>query len=218
MTVSDVTLVETNKAKTKDVTEIVAIIDRSGSMAPVIDDAIGGFNAFLSTQQAAGPAWFTLIQFNHTCQTLCSGIDIRDALPLDHRTYVPSGTTALLDAVGRGINDVLVRTAGRKSKVMFAILTDGHENSSRHYKEEDLRATITALKEAGWEFIFLGVGLDQFDAERAAADIDIRADKVARYNKDGRGIDEAVEAMNNAADEYRHTGRLESDVWKKKFK
>lgn len=152
MTVANVIAEETRGSKSDDITnitEIVAIVDRSGSMASVLDEAISGFNAFLSQQQAAGPAWFTLVLFNDRCQTICSGINIRYAAPLDQRTYVPSGNTALYDAVGRGINDVLVRITDYKSKVIFAILTDGHENSSLHYTKHEIRSMITMCKEAG---------------------------------------------------------------------
>jgi len=145
--------------KLEDVAEIVVILDRSGSMSSVIDDAIGGFNTFLAKQQAdPDPALFTLVQFNDHCETVCSGIDIRDAVPYDRKSYVPSGNTALLDAVGQGINDVLQRTDGSKSKVLFAILTDGHENSSTEFTREQIQQLIKMRQEAGWEFVYLGSG------------------------------------------------------------
>jgi hypothetical protein len=208
---------ETSLLITDDVTEIVVIIDRSGSMGSVIDDAIGGFNGFLARQQAedSAPAWFTLIQFNDRCETVFSGIDIRSAVPLDRRTYVPSGNTALLDAVGKGINDVLQRTEGHTGKVLFAILTDGHENSSRLYTRSEIQSMVEARQEAGWEFVYLGVGLEQFDAEAVGAGIGIRADKVATYVKNKEGVDLASTQMDNAVVEYRKTGKLDRDRWKK---
>ncbi|BAI61031.1 conserved hypothetical protein [Methanocella paludicola SANAE] len=203
--------------KTGDITEIVVILDRSGSMSSVIDDAIGGFNTFLEKQQAdPDPAWFTLVQFNDRSETVCSGIDIRDAKPYDRKSYVPSGNTALLDAVGQGINDVLQRPEDSKSKVLFAILTDGQENSSREFTREQIQRLIKMRQEAGWEFVYLGVGLEQFDAERAGAGIGIHADKVAIYMKSKMGIDLASEEMHRAVMEYKRTGKLDKDEWKRR--
>ncbi len=202
-----------------DVTEIVVIMDRSGSMSSVIDDAIGGFNAFLERQKAEGTgrARFTLLQFNDHCKTICSGIDIQDAVPYDRRTYVPSGSTALLDAVGKGISETMLRV-NDKGKVIFAILTDGHENSSRTFTRSEIKNMIKDRQEAGWEFVYLGVGLDQFDAEAAGRGIGIDADKVATYDKNKAGIDMASMQMCNAAIEYRRTGKLNKDDWKKMYR
>lgn len=115
-------------------TEIVVILDRSGSMESIRDDAIGGFNAFMESQKAvAGEATSTLVQFNTTLETVHENVPLQDMPLLDSKTYVPGGGTALLDAVGLTVDRVGKRLAvtpedKRPEKVMVAILTDGEEN------------------------------------------------------------------------------------------
>jgi Mg-chelatase subunit ChlD len=200
-----------------EITEIVAIVDRSGSMADVLDDAIGGFNTFIEAQKKVdGKANFTLIQFNHGYQVVCNGIDIKDAMKYDRRTYIPSGDTALLDAVGKGISELTARTSGQNNRVLMAILTDGHENASHEYTINTIKSLIEQRKREGWEFIFLAAGVDQFDTEHFVSRMGITKDKlqvIAEKHK----IAEAYEDISNAAIEYRLTGRLKEEEWKKKI-
>jgi uncharacterized protein YegL len=119
----------------ENLTELVFILDRSGSMGTMAKEAIGGFNAFLEEQKKLpGEAKLTLALFDHQYSLVCNGKDIKDVEPLDDKTYVPRGTTALLDAIGRTIDDVGSRLsatteAERPSKILVAILTDGQENA-----------------------------------------------------------------------------------------
>lgn len=150
-----------------DLSEIVYILDRSGSMTPLCEDAIGGFNAFLAGLKAEpGAARFSLVLFDHEYHLLHDGIDLQVVPPLDAKTYVPRGTTALLDAIGRTIDQVGARLAAtpesqRPAKVIFAIFTDGLENASSDYSREKVAAMIRHQQDIySWEFIFLAANQD----------------------------------------------------------
>ena len=120
-------------------TEIISIVDRSGSMQSILDDAIGGFNTFLAAQQRQpGEAKLSLILFDHEYQVVQQAVDIQQVEPLNQDTYVPRGSTALLDAVGKTIDAVGERLAAtaeseRPSQVIISILTDGYENARQTY-------------------------------------------------------------------------------------
>jgi len=172
-------------------TEIAFILDRSGSMQSMTNAAISGFNEFLKAQQATVddhgqpiPATFTLILFDHEYLAVHNRQDIQTARPLTLDTYVPRGNTALLDAIGRTIDHIgneLAATpeADRPAKVIIAILTDGEENSSRHFSMEDINQRITHQTEKyQWEFMFLGANQD---AIATAARMGIQARHAATF-------------------------------------
>jgi hypothetical protein len=150
-----------------DLTEIAYVLDRSGSMESLATDAIGGFNSFLQSQkQAPGRANFTLVLFDHEYQVVHKSVDIQQVPNLDEHTYVPRGSTALLDAVGRTIDDLGARLARlpedkRPGKVIVAIFTDGLENASRVFTTERLAESIKHQQEKySWEFLFLAANQD----------------------------------------------------------
>lgn len=172
-------------------TEIVCIIDRSGSMESIRADAIGGFNAFLEEQQKLpGEAHLTLVLFDHEYERLFEGLPLADVPPLSHTTYVPRGTTALLDAVGRTIDEVGARLAAtpeaeRPTKVLVCILTDGQENASRGYTRQRVREMIEHQQQKySWEFQFLAANQDAF-AE--AGHLGIAPGDVATFVADSAG-------------------------------
>lgn len=151
--------------------EIICVIDRSGSMNSIRSDAIGGFNRFLEEQQNhPGDARLSLVFFNHEYVVIHEGVSIQQVPPLSDVTFVPEGMTALLDAVGRTIGDVGKRLAempeqDRPFKVIFVILTDGEENSSRVYTLEQIRGMIEHQRAVySWEFVFLAANQDAFAA------------------------------------------------------
>ena len=160
----------------KEMVEIVCIVDRSGSMAAVRSDAVGGFNTFLEEQKKLpGEARLTLVLFNDSVDVVHLARPIAELEPFDERSYVPSGSTALLDAVGRTIDKVGQRLAAtpeaeRPGKVIVAILTDGEENASRKYDLKDVRERIRRQREVyKWEFVFLAANQDAFaEAEKLA--------------------------------------------------
>jgi hypothetical protein len=160
------------------VSEIVCVVDRSGSMSSVRDDAIGGFNSFLESQRAVpGEARLTLVLFDHEYGVLHEGVPLEAVPPLDDNSYVPRGMTALLDAVGRTIDDVGKRLSDtpevdRPEKVIVSILTDGYENASHDYSYDRVSEMIRHQREKyGWEFVFLAANQDAI-ASASALSID----------------------------------------------
>lgn len=150
----------------RDATEVVAILDRSGSMANVVGDAIGGFNTFLKDQQKLDrEISLRVVLFDDHYETYYDG-NIKDAPEMNEDTYVPRGMTALRDAIGRGINETGEKLAKlseeeRPNKVIFVILTDGLENASREFAHEQINDMITHQKEKySWEFVFLAANQD----------------------------------------------------------
>lgn len=179
--------------------EIVCIVDRSGSMNAIREDAIGGFNSFLDEQkEQPGEARLTLVLFNHDYELVHEARDIQDVKHLDKDTYVPQGTTALLDAMGRTIDDVGNRLAEtpegeRPSAVIVSILTDGLENASSDYTRARVRQMVEHQQEKySWQFVYLGANVDAF-AEAGA--LGIPQAKTANFAHTGAGVREAHHRM-----------------------
>jgi hypothetical protein len=151
-----------------DLTDITIVLDRSGSMMPIKKDTIGGFNEFIQKQrQVPGACNISLVQFDHEYEALYSGKPVNDAPLLDDTTYVPRGFTALLDAVGRTIQNTIQRIGlmtEKPAKVLFVVVTDGHENASKEINKAQLVKLIKEQTEvAKWEFVYLGATEDAFD-------------------------------------------------------
>lgn len=149
--------------------EIVVILDRSGSMGTIKDDAIGGYNTFIEEQKKVkGEATVTLVQFDHEYDVIYENIPINEVVPLNGSTYVPRGMTALYDAIGRTINKVAARhtcpICDKDTKIIFAILTDGQENCSKEFRQSAINDMITKRRghDYYWEFIFLAANQDAF--------------------------------------------------------
>lgn len=146
-------------------TEILAIIDRSGSMHSIKVDAIGGFNAFLADQQTVdGEARMTLALFDDQYDVLYAGLDLAKAEPLNEQTFVPRGGTALMDAIGRTLNEQGARIAaeGWAEKVIVTILTDGGENQSKEFTYPVIRELVKDAEAKGWSIVFLAANQDAF--------------------------------------------------------
>ncbi len=194
----------------KDLTELVFIIDRSGSMNGLEDDTIGGFNSMLAEQKAVeGDAVVTTVLFNDHCKFLHDRIDIQAVAPLSREDYVPHGSTALLDAIGMAmhkIREVQHNTMEeyRAEKVLFVIITDGQENASRHYTLDMIRERIDHQKKKyGWEFVFFGANMD---AVAEAAKIGIDAGHARNYSASHAGMQSAYSSMSAMSTAFR-TGR-----------
>jgi len=154
----------------KDLAEIVFIMDRSGSMETMRNEAVTGFNAFVEEQKKVpGEANLTLVLFNQAYEIPYSGKKLADVPPLTDKTYVPAGTTALLDAVGRTIDDLGKRLDGapesdRPTQVIVVVLTDGLENASHDYRNDRIKAMIEHQQSKySWKFLFLGANQDAFE-------------------------------------------------------
>ncbi len=177
----------------KNQTEIIIVLDRSGSMQSIKKETIKGFNALLKEQQSvAGEARITLVQFDHEYEPVYVGIDIREAAPLNNDTYMPRGTTALLDAMARTIVAVKKRHTAmpdeyRPAKVLFATITDGRENHSRKYSRKQVFDKITKMQSKHkWEFLFIGANQDAIEE---ASTLGIGADNAMNFVADSQGTE-----------------------------
>jgi len=183
--------------------EIVCVIDRSGSMQPLQADAIGGFNTFLAEQQRlTGDARLTLVLFDHEYQVVHDGIGVGEARPLDRSTYVPRGQTALLDAIGRAIMTVDARLRPTNSTpVIVCILTDGEENASVEYRQEQVSELIRRHRaEQGWQFVFLSAREDAF---KTAASLSIDPKHSASFASSSAGIAGAYKSVTTMVKSFR---------------
>ncbi len=196
----------------KNLTELVFILDRSGSMYGLEQDTIGGFNSMLTKQKSLdGECRITTVLFDHQYTLFHDRIDIQAVSLMSEKDYFVGGSTALLDAIGTTI-DKLIRVQRhtaegyRAQKVIFVIITDGEENSSRKYSYDQVRAKIEHEKEAyGWEFIFLGANMD---AVKTASQFGIHADRAAEYVPDAVGTTLNFEMMSNAVSEFRQCSTI----------
>ena len=142
--------------------DITVIVDRSGSMEEIRDDAIGAFNAFLSDRKKSDPdALMTIVLFDDQYEILVNGSPIMDVNPFTRETFVPRGSTALLDAVGKTVGTIQARPH-QDDAVIVAILTDGQENASTEWRGEQIRSLIPDLEKMGWDFYYLSASLNAF--------------------------------------------------------
>ena len=203
----------------KNLTEIVFILDRSGSMAGLEDDTIGGFNAMIEKQkQEPGEALVSTVLFDNESEVIHDRVNIQEIEPMTRKEYYVRGCTALLDAVGSAIHHIgnvhkYAREEDRPEKMLFVITTDGMENASRKYTYDRLKMMIERQKEKyGWEFLFLGANID---AAREAARFGISADRTANYHADSEGTAVIYEAVSEAVCNVRASRPMTAD-WKKK--
>ena len=193
----------------KNLTELVFILDRSGSMGGLETDTIGGFNSMLAKQQAEpGECRITTVLFDHEYEVLHDRIDIKAVSKIGSKEYYVRGNTALLDAVGNTINkiDAVQKNTAeeyRAEKVLFVITTDGMENASREFTYERIKAMIEQRKsENNWEFIFLGANIDAVDV---ADRFGIAANRAQNYHSDKEGIALNYEVLSHTVSNYRQS-------------
>ena len=194
-------------------TELVFILDKSGSMGGLEADTIGGYNSMLAKQQAVeGECRITTVLFDNNYELLHDRIDIKAVSPMTDKQYQVGGSTALLDAIGRTINKIgnaQKNTAEeyRAQKVMFVIITDGEENSSREFSADKVKELIERQKtKYGWEFIFLGANID---AVQTAGRFGISADRAVDYIADDKGTELNFSVMARAVTGFRGTGTVD---------
>jgi len=187
--------------------EIVCIIDRSGSMSDIKDDAIGGFNQFIEDQKKIpGEATVTFTQFDTEYEIIYSGKPLDEVPLLDSKTYIPRGWTALRDAIGRTVDEVGSRLEktdpkDRPDKVIVVVLTDGHENSSREYSHEKVLEMINHQREKyNWEFIYLGASEDAFDV---GSSFGFNHKDIAKFKATPQGIRTAYNVTSSLVGSYR---------------
>jgi Mg-chelatase subunit ChlD len=193
----------------KDTTHIAVLLDRSGSMGDIKDDAIGGFNCFLKEQKAAGAnATLTLVQFDtESTDVVHESMPILEVPDLNHQTFQPRGGTPLLDALGQTIDNTgralaAIPEANRPNKVVFVVITDGQENSSHRYTKASVKEKIDHQSgQYNWQFVFLGANQDAFDEAGA---VGIAMGNAANFAPARMQVAFAATAANVAS--YRRSG------------
>ena len=202
-------------------TELVFIIDKSGSMAGMEADTIGGFNAMLEKQKKQeGKAWVSTILFSNESVFLHDRLDLDDVAPLTDRDYAVGGCTALLDAIGGAIEHIssIHRYARREdvpAHTLFLITTDGMENASREYSSKKVKEMIRRQEEkCGWEFLFIAANID---AVQTADNIGIRRERAANYSHDKAGTQKLYECMSEVVGSVRCNKSVAAD-WSDRLK
>lgn len=188
-------------------TDITVVLDRSGSMESIADEVIKGLNAFVKGQQEIeGDAWFTLVQFDDEYDVVHFRVPIADVPKVTRRTYQPRGSTALLDAIGRTINDVSARLAkmrpvDRPDQIVFAVQTDGQENASQEFtrqqifrmiRDRERGATTETPGQPTWEFVFLAANQD---AIQEGGHLGFAASKAVDFDADAGGVQAMYSVM-----------------------
>ena len=204
----------------KDLSELVFILDRSGSMSGLESDTIGGYNSMLEKQKnEEGEAIVTTVLFDNQYELLHDRIDLKGISEITDREYFVRGSTALLDAIGKTINKIgnaqkYTKEDQRAERVIFVITTDGMENASREYSDSKIKAMIEHQKHKyGWEFIFLGANIDAIET---ASRFGIAEDRAVNYNADSVGTVLNYEVICEAVSTMRANKEIKRD-WKKKI-
>lgn len=203
-----------------NLTEIVFILDRSGSMSGLEADTIGGFNSMIEKQKKQdGEALISTVFFDNASEVIHDRVNVRDIKPMTDKDYTVRGCTALLDAIGGAIHHIgnihkYARTEDVPEHTLFVITTDGMENASRRYDSETVKKMIEKQKERyGWEFLFLGANID---AVETARHFGIGADRAVNYHSDSRGTKLNYEVVSEAICAVRCSSPLSQD-WKKRI-
>lgn len=201
-------------------TEIVFILDRSGSMSGLEADTIGGFNSMIEKQKKTeGEALISTVLFDSTSEVLYDRVNIRTIRPMTDNDYTVRGCTALLDAIGGAIHHIgIVHKYARPEDVpehtLFVITTDGMENASRFYTSDRVKQMIERQKQKyGWEFLFLGANID---AVETARHFGIGADRAVNYHSDSAGTRLNYDVLNEAICAVRSSAPLDAG-WKKRI-
>ena len=191
----------------KGLTEVVFILDRSGSMSGLEADTIGGFNSMIAKQKKEeGEAYISTVLFDDTCEVLYDRVPVNKVEPMNDNQYYVRGCTALLDAIGGAIHHIgnvhkYAREEDRPEKTLFIITTDGMENASHQYSYEKVKEMVERQKEKyGWEFLFLGANIDAIDV---AGKFGIDSNRALNYVSDHKGTQLNYEVLNKTVSEFR---------------
>ena len=197
-------------------TEMVFILDRSGSMAGLEPDTIGGFNAMIEKQKKQpGKAYVSTVLFDTSTTVLHDRADLTTVKPMTSDDYFAGGCTALLDAIGGAINHIgnihkYARPEDIPAHTIFVITTDGLENASRRYSKSDIKRMIERQRSKyGWEFLFIGANID---AIVTAESFGIEQSRAVNYHADKKGTEVLYDAISAPLTAMRSTGRID-DNW-----
>lgn len=196
----------------KGLTEVVFILDRSGSMSGLEADTIGGFNSMIAKQKKEeGEAYISTVLFDDTCEVLYDRVPVNKVEPMNDNQYYVRGCTALLDAIGGAIHHIgnvhkYAREEDRPEKTLFIITTDGMENASRQYSYEKVKEMVERQKEKyGWEFLFLGANIDAIDV---AGKFGIDSNRALNYVSDHKGTQLNYEVLSKTVSGFRASKSL----------
>lgn len=186
-------------------THIICILDRSGSMSSIISDSIGGFNTFLKQQkELPDEATITVALFDDRYELLYDNVNIKEAEELTKNTWIPRGTTALYDAIGKTINGEKQRfnKLGKEApaKILVCIVTDGLENASKEYKIDNIRDLIKECENDDWNFIYLAANQDAFSVGQSFG---VSAGNTYTYTANSTGVMDMINTVNYATTNYR---------------
>ena len=182
----------------KGLTEMVFILDRSGSMGGLEDDTIGGFNSLIAKQKKAeGEGIVTTVLFDNKYEIIHDRFDLETIGEMTDKEYYVRGTTALLDAMGSTIQKEInvqeqLPESEKAEKVIFVIITDGYENASCEYRYKDIRRMVEAQQEKGWEFMFLGANIDAIEE---GGRLGIRKERAVTYKCDSEGLGKSYDCV-----------------------
>ena len=203
----------------KDLTELVFILDKSGSMSGLEEDTIGGFNAMIRKQKKApGEALVSAVLFSDDSDVIIDRVPLDEVKPLTEDDYFVGGCTALIDAIGGAIHHVqmihkYIRKEDTPEHTMFVITTDGMENASHQYTSNQVKKMIKKQEKQGWEFLFLGANID---AVSTAANFGIRKERAVNYHADQQGTQVNFEALSEAVTDLRMNGAIKEN-WRQKI-
>lgn len=207
------------EAKANGTTELVFILDRSGSMSGLESDTIGGFNGMIAQHKGdGGDVLVSTVLFDHENEVIHDRVRIAEVPTLTDKEYYTRGCTALLDAMGDGIRHIknvhkYARPEDRPARTMFIITTDGMENSSTRYTADQVRAMVKQQEKAGWEFVFLGANID---AVQVAGGLGIRAENAVEFACDAAGVRENFASLSHMTCAFAATGTV-VPTWSRKI-
>ena len=203
------------KKETNNITELVFILDRSGSMAGLEDDTVGGFNAMIEKQKKQpGKCWVSTVLFANESQVIHDRLPLEEIRPMTREDYSVGGCTALIDAIGDAMRHIgnihkYARPEDVPAHTVFVITTDGMENASHRYSAQEVRRKIQRQKEKyGWEFLFIGANID---AVQTAGHFGISSDRAVNYHADRQGTQVLYECVSRAVGNIRANAPMASN-------